>query len=127
ALLQRRRHGYGAGHVFSCLQAGNGLLAMKGDRGVDVDRIDVLSTQNIVIGLVTPLHAELVTDPIEVGSAALTECDQFYVRVVLVDGNELRTESQTNQRNPHRHDVPSVLIASAIARRLFIPASRTAQ
>ncbi len=108
AVLDRRRHGHGAGDVFASLQRRDGLFGVIGDRCIDVDRINFRILEELVVALVTLLDAVLVTDLIERGFGPLTDGRHVGVWVALIDWDEFRPESETDDSNVNFLHNPSL-------------------
>ena len=96
AFLDRRGHGDGAARVLSRLEGGDGHGRMGGDRGDDVDGVDLLHLQHVLEARETALHLEHVPDLGELRLVALADRVALRVGMLLVQGDELRPEAETD-------------------------------
>lgn len=69
------------------------------DGGVDVHGIHIGIVQNVLILLVTFLYTERIANRIELLLVTLANGVHVGVRMVLINGNEFSSKSQTNDRN----------------------------
>jgi len=75
-----------------------------GNGGVDMDGVDFGILEELVVACVALWNVELVGDLVHFLLVAATNGDEVYVRVGLVDGNELGSEAE-----PDDGDVVDVL------------------
>ncbi len=100
-LLDRRRHRHGADDVLARLEGGDRHGGMVGDRAVDVDDIDLRIGQDFTEIGVAVLDPELVADLIEMRLCALGDRRDLSIRMRLIDGNELRTETKPDDADAY--------------------------
>ena len=99
AFGDRGRHRDRAGHVLAGLEGGDGLAAVVGDRGVDVDGVDFRVLEQRVEVRVALRDLVAVADRLELLRVALADRDDLRVRVGLVDRDEFGAEAEAGQRD----------------------------
>ncbi len=104
AFLDGGGHGHGAHDVLARPESLDGLRGVVGDGGVDVDGIYLGILEELVVVHIAFLDVELVGDLDHLLLVATANGHEVYVRVGLVDGNELGSEAK-----PDDGDVVNVL------------------
>ena len=82
--------------MFAGFESLDGLLGVIGDRGVDMDRVDLGIAEEFVVIGVALRNAEGVLDGLEFLRVALADREEIGVGVGLIDRNELGTEAEAD-------------------------------
>src|ERR1044071_6608751 len=98
-ILDARGHWHGAGDVLARFQGSDRLPGVIGNRRIDMDNVHPRVFQQILDIAVPSLHSESVTDRIELFPRALADRIHVGVRVTLVNGDELRSETEADNRH----------------------------
>jgi len=88
--------GYGAGHVLAGAQRGDGLRRVQVDGRIDVHRIHRRIADQVFKRGVALLHSEGVAHGIQLVLGTLADGVHLGLRMALVDGDELGTESESD-------------------------------
>ena len=86
-------------NVFARFQASHAHPAVVGNRGVDVDGIEVRVFEQLAVIGVAFLDAERIADRIELRPVTLADRVQVGLGMPLVEGDEFSSETQTDNRN----------------------------
>ena len=96
AFVDRRGRRHRAGDVLPRLEGSNRLRRVVGNRRVDVHRIDVGVREQLLEARIPRLDAELVAAGVELLPIAPADPVHLRVRVLLIDGDELGAETETD-------------------------------
>src|SRR5208337_182456 len=99
ALLDRERHRDGAHDVLPRLQGGHRHPAVVAERRIDMDEVNVGIGQDLAEALVAAVNAERIADLVERNTRPATDRVHVCPRMPLIDGNELRPEAETDDRD----------------------------
>jgi len=81
------------------LQGRNRHPAVVGERRIDMDEVDVGIGQHVAEALVSAFNAERIADLVERNTRPAADRVHVCHRMPLVDGNELRPETETDDRD----------------------------
>ena len=102
AFLDGGCHRDGAHHVLTSIERFERHPCVIGDRAIDMNKIDVRVSQNIVVIRVPLFDLKLVTNLVHFGFVATTNGRHVRVGVGLVNWDELCTKSQSNHCGIYR-------------------------
>lgn len=94
AFLDGGGHGHGAHDVLARPESLDGLRGVVGNGGVDMDGVYFGILEELVVACVALWNVELVGDLVHLLLVAPANGNEVYVRMGLVDGNELGSEAE---------------------------------
>jgi len=88
-------HRHGAGHMLSSAQGFERLGGVIGNRGIDVNRVDLRIAEHVIVIQVALGHSVTVSARVQTRPVPAANRRHFGIGVPLINGNKLRTEPES--------------------------------